>query len=198
MVKPAFDEAWVQSGLVDVYKKTEDGTVWVTEKAGPTATEVYDRYYESEYPWLLRPQHRVWPVWSDAWAYREPPAEDKGTLARGIEGGYSDKRARVFEEAWSSIQGMLRGDGYPGEMSDPVLLAVWEKEVEAEDAGSLVRKVGREWDAYADSRYVKEGDFFVHLDECLHESQGEDEYEEIEEESEDVGWLGTILGMLGL
>lgn len=70
--------------------------------------------------------------------------------------------------------------------------------MEAEDAGSLARKVGREWDAYADSRYVKEGDFFVHLDECLHESQGEDEYEESEEESEDVGWLGTILGMLGL
>ena len=169
--------------------------MWVTEKAGPTAEEVFERFFNSNHPWLHTPQNRMWPTWTDKWAFSEQAEEMEGVLARGIEGGYSDKRARVLEEAWFSMQAMLNSDGKQGEMSDPVLLAVWEKEVEAEDVGSLVRMVGRGWDEYADSRFVEGGKFFVHLDDCTHEDE-QDEFEDAGEKSKVFGWLGGWLGML--
>ncbi|KAF1980126.1 hypothetical protein BU23DRAFT_548321 [Bimuria novae-zelandiae CBS 107.79] len=160
LLKPAFDEAWIDSGLVDVWENTIGGTTWSTTKAAPAAATVFDRFYNATDIWMGRPQHKEWPKWNDPWVYSHPQSPEK--LSQGMEGGYSDARARVLIEAWSSIQDMLKGwEGQ--EMSEPILLAIWRKEFHADDETSLVQVVGKEWDAFVDSRFVEPGKFVVHL-----------------------------------
>lgn len=165
IVKPAFDEAWISSGLVSVWE-AEDGS-WSTVKAGPSAEQVLDRFDNVPEYRRYRAQHVEWPKWEDLeWEFSSPP--DTYTLSKGMEGGFSDRRALVFDETWSAMRDMLKGGDEPREMSDPVLLAVWEKSVrvgESASVESLAKTVGVNWDAYVDSRFVEEGMFVVHVGE---------------------------------
>jgi hypothetical protein len=162
VVKPAFDEAWISSGLVDVW---EDKVYrWSTEKAAPTADQILDRFYNAPEYRRYRPQHIEWPAWYDPWELATPSSPY--ILPNGSEGGFSDARARVYNDAWSAMQDMLKGGDEPREMSDPVLLAVWEKDVEAYELVSdynLVKKMGKEWDAHVDARFVENDMFLVHV-----------------------------------
>ncbi|KAL5414062.1 hypothetical protein PMIN06_011398 [Paraphaeosphaeria minitans] len=164
IVKPAFDEAWVASRLADVYEDAE--LQWITEKAAPTAEQVLDRFYNVPGYRRHRPQNIGWPGWVDEWEYVEH-VPDRYALAKGAEGGFSDTRAWVFDEAWTAMRDMLKGGDEPEEMSDPILLAVWKKTLEVQEPGfedSLVKSVGKEWDVYVDSRFVEPGMFFVHVE----------------------------------
>lgn len=71
----------------------------------------------------------------------------------------------MFDEAWGAMRDMLRVEG---EMSGPVLVAVWKREWEVDvgsgEEGMLVEKVGRAWDEFGDSRFVREGDFVLCVD----------------------------------
>ncbi|KAL1598872.1 hypothetical protein SLS60_008015 [Paraconiothyrium brasiliense] len=162
IVKPAFDEAWISSGLVDVWERED--TAWITEKAAPTADQVLDRYDNAPSYRRQRPQQIQWPEWRDFWEFDEEPSPR--TLSKGSEGGFSYRRALVFDEAWSAMRDMLKGGDELREMSDPILLALWEKAVEVEEpvsADVLIKTVGKEWDAYIDLRFVEKNMFVVHL-----------------------------------
>ncbi|KAJ4291611.1 hypothetical protein N0V90_009506 [Kalmusia sp. IMI 367209] len=174
VVKPAFDEAWIRSGLVDVWEDPKDYKL-VTGEIAPSADETFERFKR-----LKHPQYCLWPAWKDEWAHSHPPP---GRLAHGEEGGFSDRRVDVFNEAWSAMRGILNGREEPGEMSDPVLLAVWMKEAHAGEgvgAENLMNFVGKEWDAYTDSRFVQNGMFVVHVK----QEQGNKEHCEAEERVE--------------
>ncbi|KAF2437872.1 hypothetical protein P171DRAFT_526644 [Karstenula rhodostoma CBS 690.94] len=193
--KPAFDEAWISSRLVVVYE--DAGLQWTTEKAAPTAEQVLDRFYNVPQYRRYRPQTSEWPKWVDSWEFSE--AQDRYTLSKGSEGGFSDARARVFDEAWKAMRDMLKGGDEPRDMSDPILLAVWKKTVEVQEPVSddtLVKSVGKEWDVYVDSRFVEQGMFVVHV-----EGQGEQDVEPDEEpedsgEDSPSGWEPSLQGVL--
>lgn len=195
IIKPAFDEAWVSSRLTDVYE--DAGLQWSTEKAAPTAEQVLDRFYNVPEYRRHRPQTLEWPKWVDEWEYSQAP--DMYTLSKGSEGGFSDARARVFDEAWTAMRDMLKGGDEPREMSDPILLAVWKKTVEIQDSipdDSLVKRVGKEWDVYVDSRFVEQ-DMIV-----LHSETQDEQVVELYQEPEDSGgnprsdWTQSLRGVL--
>lgn len=126
--------------------------MWVTGKAAPSFEEVCERFYDKGLR-VHRSQHVEWPFWKDEW-------RSKYSGKGGLEGGWSDARAKVLGEAWGAARDMGKG---LGAVEGMVLLAVWEKEVEAEGVDELVERVGKEWDGYVDSRFVEEGMFFVDL-----------------------------------
>ena len=95
------------------------------------------------------------------------------------EGRWSDERTRGMEWAWDAVKGMIRGNGQVGEMSDMVLMAVWEKEVQVGGADELVKEVGRQRDEFVDSRFVEEGKFYVNFRGVVKEEEEEGEEEDV-------------------
>jgi hypothetical protein len=195
VIKPAFDETWISSGLVNVWEDKD--FQWSTEKAAPTADEILDRFYNAPEYRRYRPRRIEWPTWNDPWEFSDPPSPD--VLAKGLEGGFSDARARVYDEAWSAMRDMLKGGDEPREMSDPVLLAVWEKNVEVHEFvshDSLVKSVGKEWDVHVDSRFVENDMFVVQVEEQDQQVVESDQEPESKGGTTRPNWTQRFLGVI--
>lgn len=135
IVKPAFDRAWSDSRLCASYKE-----------AFPVSGFLRGRRNGAK-----RVVRAAWPEWHDEWG-------------AGSEGCFSAQRARVYNDAWDAIKGMLRD--YPGmeEYREPLLLAVSRVNIHLQGmAGPEVVNtvVGREWDRFVDSRFLIKGSFRV-------------------------------------
>jgi hypothetical protein len=160
VVKPAFDLAWEESGLVEVHGMPSDvrGTsgrwgegTWTQCNADPAS-----HFFELLCGDRNKSVHTAWPEYSDAWE-------------GGQEGQFSDIRAKLFDEAWTAMKGMV--SGYAAELQDPLLLAVWDTEASCDDAAEMVEGMGCLWDVYADSRFVNDKWFTVHLDQVVEKFQ---------------------------
>jgi hypothetical protein len=156
MVKPAFDTTWEESGLVQVRGGYRD---MISRITGRFHEITHHKKQARSFAGLLNhlrneATHQVsmqWPEWAD---FRGP----------GYEGSYSGKRAHVFDEAWTSIKGMLKN--YPGlqDFQDAFLLVVSTERIDfAPTLGSsqLYKVAGEQWDKCVDSRFVCNGSFKV-------------------------------------
>lgn len=148
IVKPAFDEAWKDSGLVPVRGRPKGevsrlgfvGAGTHTECDAVPASHIFklkDRGWEKSV-------HAQWPDY-----------EEKSEC---------DKRALVFYDAWVSIRGMLQAyDEYQG----AVLLAVWKCDIvaeEGEDRRHLADRVSERWTGMVDRRYQGKRTFNVQIE----------------------------------
>lgn len=147
IVLPAFNTAWKDSGLVEVSigsfhaKQARSSTGFLAHLKAGSRRMVRD----------------FWPAWCD-----KP--------GRGVEGKFSNTRARVFDEAWKSITGMLKGHPGMQEFQDPMLIVVHRGR---SDVGcnlsrqEIYQSVGRDWDMNIDARYVMPGSFKVVVENVL-------------------------------
>jgi len=162
VVKPAFDLAWEQSGLVEVYGMPRD---WQHSRTGRWGEGTWTRCNAdpaSTFLQLLsdgrsKSIHATWPEFTDEWD-------------GGQEGQWSDIRAKILDEAWTAMKGMV--DLYSMEMQDPLLLAVWEQGAICNDAAEMAERVGGMWDVYADSRFVNDKWFTVDLEPVVENLKG--------------------------
>lgn len=155
IITPAFNTAWEESGLVELEGapkdfigriKTTPGGIRHSKEASPSAGFIEH----------LRKQrrHRVntaWPSWDDPWS-------------GGLEGQHSSKRAKIYDEAWKSICGMIENHPQMDGVQNPILLVVNRADVHFNMDWSLemvYQAVGRQWDKCIDARYVKPGSFKV-------------------------------------
>jgi hypothetical protein len=157
IVKPAFDRAWKDSGLVAILGAEKDGQ---TKILPPTGTRTH-RDTRPASGFLARRRNKLnngkmvrdwWPVWpSDYWGL-------------GSEGKYTGVRSRMFSAAWEAICGMLRDHPQLPEYQEPVLLAVSRNRVYLSphlSSRSKYQCVADEWDKLVDSRFVEPGSFKV-------------------------------------
>ena len=162
IAKPAFDTAWEESGMVNAWRKDQGGfhgqriNIPHTgprsghERTARTSSGIIELLQNKK----LRRVYEPFPAWVDR------------NDARGGEGSLSDTRAKVFDEAWKSMTGMLKDHADLKEFQNPVLVAVYrghgEMSTEAEN-DELYRAVGAAWDKTVDSRYVVPGTFRMEL-----------------------------------
>ncbi|KAJ4362974.1 hypothetical protein N0V83_010091 [Neocucurbitaria cava] len=184
IVAPAFNRAWRDSFLTRIHGAEPDG---LTRILAPTGTHTshdalpaagFLSHLQNGAPTCVRTQ---WPAWTtDNWGL-------------GVEGRDSGARARVLDEAWDAMCGMLKS--YPGMEAyrDPVLLAVSRARIyvagdEMNMAGK-VRCVVQEWDKVVDARFVRSGSFKVVF-------QSVAGVVEVEEENEEMPrvWIGDATG----
>jgi hypothetical protein len=180
IVRPAFNSAWEDSGLVDLEgRRGFLGRSSLTSNARHHAMEAKPvvGFLEHLRNGNKTRVHTTWPAWMDSWDH-------------GHEGKFSDIRAKIYDEAWKSITGMLKD--YPGmeEFQDPYLLLVSHARTDLNPSLSLARiyeGVGRQWDKYVDSRYIKPGTFKIVLQTVLGDvnpfEAGLDDDEAAEEEA---------------
>ncbi|CAO2652805.1 Nn.00g022160.m01.CDS01 [Neocucurbitaria sp. VM-36] len=158
IVKPAFDRAWKDSALTPIHGAEPDGQ---TRILAPTGTHTaHDALSAKGFLERLRNGNPTaasatradWPAWTaDNWGL-------------GAEGRYSGTRAKILDEAWEAIFGMLKGHPDLPEYQDPILLAVCRARIYVAEGLSAQGKVGcvtQEWDKVIDARFVKEGSFKV-------------------------------------
>lgn len=141
IVKPAFDRAWKDSGLVRIHGATLESGVRIlppkgarTENDALPASDIIRRFRLNS----TQIHAQNWP---------------------------SGKPA-LMQDAWESIAGMLRS--YPGleEFQDPKLLAVYRAVIDLNEKMSTqewYEIVKKEWDVDVDGEYVVKGSFGVLL-----------------------------------
>ncbi|KAH3983147.1 hypothetical protein HBH70_078010 [Parastagonospora nodorum] len=141
IVKPAFDRAWKDSGLVRIHGAMLESRVRIlppkgvrTENDALPASDIIRRFRLNS----TQIHAQNWPSGNPA----------------------------IMHDAWESIAGMLRG--YPGleEYQDPKLLAVYRAGIDLNEKMSTpdwYEIVRREWDADMDGEYVVKGSFGVLL-----------------------------------
>ncbi|KAF2242848.1 hypothetical protein BU26DRAFT_438017 [Trematosphaeria pertusa] len=158
VVKPAFDEAWKESGLVKVHGSERDAIRRLNARPSGTWTVCDAEPAESILRRLQKGNkasiHVSWPDWTGS---SDP------TGGAGEEG---DQRAYIFDEAWISMKGMV--DAHPdlAEMQEPFLLAVHRGNVDVVQGMDLVKvheRVGQYWEQFADSRFMTPESFSVDL-----------------------------------
>ncbi|KAF2475816.1 uncharacterized protein BDR25DRAFT_379381 [Lindgomyces ingoldianus] len=158
IVGPAFNRAWEDSGLVDLFrmqnhvKKTISGNNR-QKMAHPAINLIH--HLQNNKTNKLREQ---WPEFHD------PEVQNN-------EGKYTGLRSNIFDEAWKSILGMVKD--HPqlgGEFQDPFLLVVHEIHIDINQDMSVQDKygsVGRNWDLSIDSRYIVPKSFKVIVETTL-------------------------------
>jgi hypothetical protein len=148
IVKPAFDNAWIDSYLVSVRKNKNglEGSQPTTKCTAEGSEYIIDKF-------LLKGKdvsvHREWPDFD----VREHFVEDK--------------RVEIFEDAWDGMKGMLKDRIDLAEFREPVLLAIWGLTVKGEEGVSherVVECVKQKWSEFADGRFCVDGSFKVVFD----------------------------------
>lgn len=159
IVKPAFDRAWKDSGLVKVCGSEKDH-IGRFLPSGGTHTDCDAHPAKGFLERLANGNpgfvNARWPEWPDS-----PVA------GRASEGKHSNTRAKIFDEAWKSIIGMVDGHPDMNEFREPFLLAVYREQIHLNHESSLTnnfRLVADEWHKFVDSRFVVPGSFKVVLD----------------------------------
>ena len=155
IVRPAFNRAWEDSGLIKIYGQTPDfkaqfpvGIEGPTHEMHAVDAQGIIHHLRSGSKHAV---HAQWPSWKDFWG-------------PGHEGKFSDTRARIFDYAWKSIVGAV--NSYPGmeEFHHPQLLVINRASTELSPDMTVSRMyemVGQQWDRFVDSRYVVPGSFKV-------------------------------------
>jgi hypothetical protein len=150
IVKPAFDRAWKDSGLVRIHGAMLESRVRIlppkgvrTENDALPASDIIRRFRMNS----TQIHAQNWPSGNPA----------------------------IMHDAWESIAGMLRG--YPGleEYQDPKLLAVYRAGIDLNEKMSTqdwYEIVRRDWDADMDGEYVVKGSFGVLLKTSLGKKGG--------------------------
>ncbi|KAF2637625.1 hypothetical protein P280DRAFT_521287 [Massarina eburnea CBS 473.64] len=148
IVKPAFDNAWLDSKLV-AHRQNDSikGSSPTTACTAKPASHIIDNYLLKGYNPSI---HRVWPDFE----VREDWMEDL--------------REEVYGTAWNSILGILADRYDLGSLGDLFLVAVWELEVKGEEgvgAERVVECVKAQWREFTDEKFVVPGSFKVVVDE---------------------------------
>jgi hypothetical protein len=157
IVKPAFDRAWKDSGLVAILGAEKDGQTRLLPPTGsythrdarPASGFLKRRLNQRNGDKMVRDW---WPVW---------PCHYWGL---GSEGKYTDIRSRIFNEAWDAICGMLKDHPQLAEYQNPVLLALSRNRIYLAprlSSRSKYQCVADEWDKMVDSRFVEPASFKV-------------------------------------
>ncbi|ORX94638.1 hypothetical protein BCR34DRAFT_608205 [Clohesyomyces aquaticus] len=159
IVAPAFNQAWEDSDLVDLYPNSKS----------KSALFLHDTMAHRAIGILKHLENGRRHALSEHWpAFHDPKDE------QGREGRFSDKRAEILDEAWKSIKGMLKDNPLlpKGEFEDPILLIVDQSRVDMNADMSPQQKyqaIGRNWDRWIDSRYLVRGSFKVIVETTLGE-----------------------------
>jgi hypothetical protein len=132
IVKPAFDRAWKDSGLVKLYGAEVDGQTRILPPTGVRTN-------------------------MDAL----PAKGFMDRLRNGRPGSVSvdwpSANMKVMNEAWQSMTGMIRGHPDLQEFQTPVLLAVYWADIyftEGLSARKIHRHVGKAWDKWVDAQFA--------------------------------------------
>lgn len=197
IVKPAFDRAWKDSGLAAIHGAEPDAFTRIPLPSPPTGTSTcHDAFPAKGFLARLRSGSRTrsstsstrtaWPAWT---------TENWGP---GTEGAHSGTRARILDEAWTSICGMLAGHPDLGAAyQDPVLLAVCRARIfvaEEMSTEGKVRAVAQEWDKVVDARFVRRGSLRVVFQSVVGGGEGEEEGDVVEQEMMPRVWVGDQMG----
>ncbi|OAL47848.1 hypothetical protein IQ07DRAFT_482927, partial [Pyrenochaeta sp. DS3sAY3a] len=163
IVKPVFNITWANSGLTPVYRVdpeyrwspvlTARGRPWdeetYTEKDAEPAARILKRLEVGN----MAPLRAYWPAWTDK----------KPGYAQ-LEGQHSGIRAKVYNEAWEMILGILKNHPNLHGFQDPILLATCRGRLDLNPDLSAELKwsmVGQQWDKYVDSRFMTKGSLKV-------------------------------------
>ncbi|KAF2656900.1 hypothetical protein K491DRAFT_355316 [Lophiostoma macrostomum CBS 122681] len=164
IVRPAFNTAWEESGLVSVWRKPLEGFAGQRFQVTHTGARVGHERMGREAGGILkmlgsgwmRRVYEEWPFWSG----------DSPSVGGGGGEGEGEKRCEVYDSAWTSITGMLRDHPSLREFQDPILVAVHTAHAHL-NAQSGVQAiydvVGRDWDQTIDAKYVVKGTFRVEV-----------------------------------
>jgi hypothetical protein len=155
LILPAFNRSWEDSELVEVTGANKDfvGRIKSTPGGLHHSREAYPVAGFLDHLRKKR-THRVhthWPEWHDPWN-------------GGHEGKFTDKRAKIFDEAWLSIRGMLKDHPQMKDFQGAFLLVVNRAHTDFSMSFPLPRvykAVGNQWDKCVDARYIMPGTFKV-------------------------------------
>lgn len=185
IVKPAFDCAWRDSGLVP---SKGVGAGGLTRILGPTGTRTARRALPAV-GFLQRLRNGTegavradWPMWV-------------GDKASGEEGEFADIRVKTYGEAWEAIQGILKDHpDLPG-FHDPVLLAVSHQHVHLNNGADVQEHydvVGAEWDKHADARFINSRSFRVVYEQVVGLFEAIDDDSDDDEEMVHIGGVSIL------
>ncbi|KAK1909665.1 hypothetical protein P3342_007837 [Pyrenophora teres f. teres] len=155
IVKPAFDRAWADSGLVPVSGAHRDSRTKILPPRGVSTS--YDALPFTGFRESLRNGNpksvrTYWPSWQDH------------SFPLGTEGEYTGLRSTIYASAWTSIKGMLKDHPQLPQYQDPVLLALCRGRVFVNawlNTTDRFRCSAQEWDKYVDSRWMQQGSFKI-------------------------------------
>ncbi|KAI2483488.1 hypothetical protein Ptr902_05805 [Pyrenophora tritici-repentis] len=155
IVKPAFDRAWADSGLVTVSGCPHDSRTRILPSRGISTTNDALSFIGFHEHFRNRNSNTVrtyWPSWQD---HSSTP---------DIEGQYTGLRSTTYASAWTSIKGMLKDHPQLPQYQDPVLLALCRGRVFVNawlNTHDRFRCLAQEWDKYVDSRWMQQGSFKI-------------------------------------
>jgi hypothetical protein len=155
IVKPAFDQAWRDSGLTRVHGAALDSQLRLLPPTG-TYTEHDARpaagFLHRKRNGNLTAVRTYWPCWTDS------------TFYTGTEGKYSCVRSAVYSQAWTAITGMLNEHPQLLAYQNPILLALCRSQIHVSErlgTRDRFRAVAQEWDGLVDARFVRPASFAV-------------------------------------
>jgi hypothetical protein len=165
IVRPAFNMAWADSGLVSVWRKPLEGFPGQRIKVPHTGERFGHEKMARESTGILKllengRERRVfeeWPSWVDA------NSSGSGGIGEGI---HTTKRRKIYTSAWKSITGMLHDHPQLAEFQDPILVAVHTARADVNvqsNVETIHGLVGRDWDQTVDSKFVVPGTFKVEI-----------------------------------
>ena len=155
IVKPAFDRAWADSGLVAVSGAHRDSRTSILPPSGTfTPCDALPFIGFLAHLHNGNPNHvrAYWPSWHDP------------SFPLGIEGQHTSIRSTIYASAWTSIKGMLKDHPELPHHQDPVLLALCRGRVfvnawlKAKDRFCCS---AQEWDRCVDPRWMQRGSFKI-------------------------------------
>jgi hypothetical protein len=148
IVKPAFEKAWEESGLLPASDSPGDangqGMHSQSDSVHPSKAMSFDELLKhvtaNERQQAVRTR---WPEWID----QQPE--------RGYsEGPFSDKRAKVYNDAWTAMKKMLNQHK---KLKDPILLCINRSTTEfglEMPLHTIYDRVGQQWNKSVDARFV--------------------------------------------
>lgn len=158
IVCPAFNRAWEDSGMVDVYGANKDFMARINLPLnGPIhgmEAHLFEGFKHHIRNGSMRCVRTFWPAWKDFWG-------------PGYEGKHSDIRAKILDDAWKSIIGIIEGHPDLQEFQDPFLVAIHRARTDVNPdskLGDIYQAIGHQWDQVIDSRFAVPGSFKVFVE----------------------------------
>ncbi|PSN69470.1 hypothetical protein BS50DRAFT_664453 [Corynespora cassiicola Philippines] len=157
VVKPAFDAAWAERWNTFIVNRHKGVNRLINAGGVHREREAWDA--KEILKVLARdgnvPLTNEWPEFDDVWI--------EGKNHAGVE---TNRRRRIFDDAWRSIRGMVDGHGDLAEFQDPFLLAVSRCGIDFDLYSGWDRiydEAAIMWDLYVDAGYMNRDSFFVEL-----------------------------------